>query len=282
MVTEETGVIEYTTAGQIATAFQAAKKRIERAANELQQAYADLNKQIENTSIRVDPPRIVLCGRVDTDDADLLIAKAKMQVWAGLIDKLNIRKVMSSKRSEELSKLLHSQDYGWAAAQLPDITPETILDVLSGMAQGVEEFLKEAVLEEYDYWKPMRRSDYKTNQKSVDSGKLERKVIRWVGDHRWLDSRHAAHIRAISNIMSMLDGKGACKGYRCEIEDAISAGNDAGETPYFTWKRFGNGNLHLTFRRQDLLDKFNAICGRNRLAGDTSQLYRDYQAGRWD
>lgn len=282
MVTEETGVIEYTTAGQIATAFQAAKKRIERAANELQQAYADLNKQIENTSIRVDPPEFELNARDSTRDTELLIAKAKMQVWAGLIDKLNIRKVMSSKRSEELSKLLHSQDYGWAAAQLPDITPETILDVLSGMAQGVEEFLKEAVLEEYDYWKPMRRSDYKTNQKSVDSGKLERKVIRWVGEHRWLDSRHAAHIRAISNIMSMLDGKGVCEGYRCEIEDAISAGNDAGETPYFIWKRFGNGNLHLTFRRQDLLDKFNAICGRNRLAGDTSHLYRDYEAGKWD
>lgn len=269
MVTEETGVIEYTTAGQIATAFEAAKKRIERAANELQQAYADLNKQIENTSIRVDAPRIVLCSRVETQDTDLLIAKAKMQVWAGLIDKLNIRKVMSSKRSEELSKLLYSQDYGWAAAQLPDITPETILDVISGMAQGVDEFLKEAVLEEYDYWRPWRRSDYKTNQKSVDSGKLERKVIRYVGYSRWLDPRHASHVRAISNIMSMLDGKGVCEGYRCEIEDAMNEGHDAGETPYFIWKRFQNGNLHLTFRRQDLLDKFNAICGRNRLAGAT-------------
>ena len=270
MVTEETGVIEYTTAGQIATAFQAAKKRIERAANELQQAYADLNKQIENTSIRVDPPDYVFGYRKDsTKDADVVVARAKLQVWAGLIDKLNIRKVMSSKRSEELSTLLYSDKYEWAAAQLPDITPETIMDTIAGMAQSTQDFLEEAIREEYDYWKPYRKSEYKTNQKSVDSGKLERKLIKYSGHYSWMTSDMERHLVALSNIMSMLDGKGVCKGYRCEISDAVRSDQSCGTTDYFEWKRFGNGNLHLTFRRQDLLDKFNAICGRNRLAGAT-------------
>lgn len=270
MVTEETGVIEYTTAGQIATAFEAAKKRIERAANELQQAYADLNKQIENTSIMVDAPDFAFGYRnYGSKDADVLVARAKLQVWAGLIDKLNIRKVMSSKRSEELSQLLHSDKHEWAAAQLPDITPETIMDTIAGMAQSTQDFLEEAIREEYDFWKPYRRSEYKTNQKSVDSGKLERKLIKYSGGYSWLTGDFERHTIALSNIMSMLDGKGVCKGYRCEIADAVRSNQTCGTTDYFEWKRFQNGNMHLTFRRQDLLDKFNAICGRNRLAGAT-------------
>ena len=75
---------------------------------------------------------------------------------------------------------------------------------------------------------------------------------------------------ALDNIFHRLDGKGVPSGHRGPLVDAINActeGNNTAETPYFKARCFLNRNLHLWFKRQDLLDKFNEIAGRNRLPG---------------
>ena len=70
--------------------------------------------------------------------------------------------------------------------------------------------------------------------------------------------------------MHLLDGKGQVKGYSGPLVDAINLAHhnkqQSAATEYFHAKWFLNGNLHLEFLRQDLLDKFNEICGTNRLA----------------
>ena len=61
----------------------------------------------------------------------------------------------------------------------------------------------------------------------------------------------------------MLDGK-ALSAYRDgDLSKAIEAAEGGiGETEFFRFKCFGNGNLHIEFRRMDLVDQLNAIGGR--------------------
>ena len=74
-----------------------------------------------------------------------------------------------------------------------------------------------------------------------------------------------AHCMTLDNIMHLLDGKGIIKGSNGPLVEAINSTVGVGETEYFRFKCFINSNLHLEFKRQDLLDKFNQIAGSNRL-----------------
>lgn len=78
---------------------------------------------------------------------------------------------------------------------------------------------------------------------------------------------HDAQLRAIENVFSALDGKGSIsKTHNGLLVDAINQSADGrGETDYFRFRCFKNRNLHLEFRRLDLLARFNQIAGGARL-----------------
>jgi hypothetical protein len=71
----------------------------------------------------------------------------------------------------------------------------------------------------------------------------------------------------LENVFTALDGNGQiAKRYNSVLEDAIcSAPGGVGETDYFNFKAHRNGNLHISFRRRDLLARFNQIAGGARL-----------------
>src|SRR5690606_15500029 len=76
----------------------------------------------------------------------------------------------------------------------------------------------------------------------------------------------ASHVTALDNIFHMLDGKGPVKEYKGSLVSAIEASEDGtGETEYFRFRCCKNGNLHLEFKRADLLALFNRIAGKARL-----------------
>ncbi len=69
---------------------------------------------------------------------------------------------------------------------------------------------------------------------------------------------------ALDNVFSGLDGKGTITPtHYGPLGDAIRAcgPSGSGETDYFAFRVFKNGNLHIHFKRLDLLAKFNAIAG---------------------
>jgi len=45
------------------------------------------------------------------------------------------------------------------------------------------------------------------------------------------------------------------------LVDAINTSNGTGETEYFKFKACKNGNLHLEFKRMDLVSKLNQLAG---------------------
>jgi hypothetical protein len=269
-------VIEYTTACRMASVFEKNTRLIEQKLTDVQeliQEIADAFNQAEHYNYHLEYE--YHSRRVTPAE---LVKHLKLTAWNTIISHTGIRKVMSSKRQEELNKILHSQTAS-DADKLPDISEDSIVSVINGYASSAEDLLFESIREEYDYWKPGTYCKLKTNLKSVEENRLGKKIIatyatdgrQWLNHSRGyagysISFRARPHFMNIDNIMHLLDGKGTIKGNNGPLVDAISL-HVNGETEYFKFKCFENRNVHLEFKRTDLLDKFNAICGRNRLGG---------------
>ena len=79
------------------------------------------------------------------------------------------------------------------------------------------------------------------------------------------------NIRGIDNVFHALDGNGTVHTHRGPLVDAINqCGREGkGETQYFKFKCFTNRNLHLEFKRLDLVAKLNQVAGGRRLKQGT-------------
>ena len=206
-------------------------------------------------------------GALDLDDVESakkfepLVVGAKRRAWRILSDKLGILKIMSVKRRTEFEKQLESGD-------LPEIDEDTILQILLGLAGDAASMATEAAKEVFDYLRP-RKSDnatpYATN---ADYFRVGLKVILtyavergWgnVGGWRFNYNREKYFI-AIDNTFHILDGKGILRDGETPLVAALKkAENGVGETDYFKFKCFKNGNIHLAMKRPDLVKQLNGL-----------------------
>jgi hypothetical protein len=186
--------------------------------------------------------------------------RMKAAAWRYLVNRIELKKMASIARAKEIDKQLHERP-----DTLPDITMENIFGWLETMALKGTEFLNEAVIEVYGKLRPSYMKRHKTNS----AFRVGKKVIltgRVSGAYKAGHFRVAYYfedeLRALDNVFHMLDGK-ALSAYRkgdltTSIEDASEG---VGETDYFRFKCFRNGNLHLQFLRLDLVERLNAIGG---------------------
>ena len=80
----------------------------------------------------------------------------------------------------------------------------------------------------------------------------------------YVDYRDRPKLVSLERVFLWLDGQGGrTKNNRSELEEAIDAAPWEGraETTYFELRKCRNRNIHLRFKRKDLLAKFNAIAG---------------------
>jgi len=135
-------------------------------------------------------------------------------------------------------------------------------------AANLQVFLEEAVTEVFEYLRP-HNSHHKTNTEYEIKNKV---ILTWMVERGYgktpfrVNYHRDKHLIALENVFLMLDGKGVVKSYHGELYDGICSTEDGtGKTPYFKFRCFQNGNLHLEFLRPDLVAKLNAIAGGNRL-----------------
>lgn len=154
---------------------------------------------------------------------DAILQKMKLAAWGAIIERLNIRRLMSSKRIAQLNEALgngsgrgYYRGDGEERTEFPDITPENIVAVASGMVSSANEFLEEAVAEEYDHWRPRYTDEYKTNRNGFY--KLTPKLIKGYTVQSGYGAKGyrcnydaERHVTALDNIFHMLDGKGPVK-----------------------------------------------------------------------
>lgn len=155
---------------------------------------------------------------------------------------------------------------------MPEITQSSVTDVVRSFSSQLDTLLTEAVTEVYNWLRPWR-DRYKTNSKYEVGKKV---ILEWTIEKHWAKEgrfrvRYESQQRltALENVFSSLDGAGqVSKGHFSLLQQAIESAEDGkGETKYFRFKCYRNGNLHLEFRSADLLLKFNQVAGKGQLKG---------------
>ena len=207
-------------------------------------------------------------GQTSPEETTQIIEGIKRQAWRVIVDRLELRRILSIKRRAELdSQLADGRD----AKALPEITEANILAMFQdGMAKSVD-YAREAVFEVFDWLRPQvgATAKLKTNNK----WQIGKKVIIGGAVEPWHRGKfrtnyyHQANITALDNVFHMLDGRGALKTHYGPLHDAIEQSDGQGETEFFKFRCCLNGNLHIEFLRPDLVTKINQMAGRNRLRG---------------
>ena len=84
----------------------------------------------------------------------------------------------------------------------------------------------------------------------------------WSGTKFRVSYHYENQLRALDNVFHMLDGKPLSTYRNGDLINAINESErGAGETEYFRYKSFLNNNLHLEFRRMDLVQRLNEVGG---------------------
>ena len=193
-------------------------------------------------------------------DFDKKRLRMKAAAWRYLVDRIEIKKLASIKRAKEIDKQLHDKP-----DSLPDITMDNIFGWLESMAGQGRQFLEEAAVEVYRNLRPSQWNRHKTNsafrvgRKAILCGRVCHAYN--AGKFR-VNYHFQDELRALDNVFHMLGGEGLSNyrdGDLCRaIEDAPEG---IGETELFKFKCYGNGNLHIEFKRLLLVAELNKLGG---------------------
>lgn len=128
------------------------------------------------------------------------------------------------------------------------------------------EFATGKIREEFEFWRPSQhsRAKYRTQwQTHLVPRKIIKSVVRSTYNGMFEESYHfRGHVESLDWVFHALDGKGIPEGHYGPLVTAIrqtSTQSPCGQTDYFKFRCYGNGNLHLEFLRGDLLADFNRI-----------------------
>jgi hypothetical protein len=261
----ETLPIPRTTITQLVCAYMAAQNQINEAfrllataRDGLVQAYGEPKRSCYG----FDLAHLISQHHVSLDHPEELMKHLQRDAWRTLAERMELRRVMSSARVKELDHQLQTGE------GLPAITEADIMAVLEGTFASLGTYREEAVKEVFEFLRP-RHSRYKTNTEF----EIGKRVIlgyavepKYDGGWRTCYQREQ-ELRCLDNTFHALDGKGLIPTYGGPLCDAIGAvgSKGVGETIYFKFRCFHNHNLHIEFRRLDLLAQLNQTAGGNRL-----------------
>jgi len=252
-------IIPRTTLTQLVAAWRQSEQEIRQGFALLDTAQARLNEQFRDTyrfTLKIEH-----CSRRYTQ-ADEVLKELKKEVWSVFIERMELRRILSVERAKELDRQLQSGE------GLPDIDEAQILAMMEGTLAQVHTFIEEAVKEVFEFLRPPG-SRYRTNSE-FEIGK--RVIISYACETNYqggfrVDFYREQNIRGIDNVFHALDGNGTVHTHRGPLVDAINqcSRDGQGETQYFKFKCFLNRNLHLEFKRLDLVAKLNQVAGGMRL-----------------
>lgn len=184
----------------------------------------------------------------------------KRKAWNSTVKQMGFSRLMSQKRLDQLQEDLNTDN-------IPDFNLSNIHNIFQSLYTTQEDMFAESVKEVYNWLRPI--SSYKTNspyevQKKVI---LTRILDNW-GFGKKLDYKQEQNIYNLDKIFHALDGNGIPK-YPADlvtiIKQTFEDNEDVCNTDYFSAKFYNNGNMHLVFKRLDLVDKFNKIAGKNQM-----------------
>lgn len=217
------------------------------------------------------------------------IRRIRIDFWRRTLDLQEVKSRLTKKRLNEFEE-------GVKYRSGMDFTENNIRSFLLNLISGYDDTLTNAVLEVFDKFTVKHCWDdgvftdnihYFNGWKTNNAFRVGKKVIipvygghgngpfrDWISDKWNLDYQVAAELLDIDVVMNYFDG---CPDYRSitkALETAFACGqNRKIESTYFTITAFKKGTLHLTFKDEDILRRFNiAACkGKGWLPMDYGQ-----------
>ena len=262
--TSDTALMLPQTLPQMARAFVEAKAEMRAALEALEAAQAKLDLAFGSGShhsrgFGIRDPHRGSEWQPKPEDVEI---QWKQTAWRILVDRMELKRICSVKKAAEIDKQMED------AKNLPEITEANMLAMIQGNARDLGAFLQEAIIELFDRLRPWHHGDlgdgYKTN-KIYQIGErlvLSGYVSHGYGNARFRVSYHGDRtqtLRCLDNVMHLLDGKGTVPTHAGPLVDALNGNDNNGhvETEYFEARSFKNCNLHLRFKRLDLLAQLN-------------------------
>lgn len=281
-----TGLTQRTTLSELCRAWNRSERELKAAFKLLRRAESRLEDVFGGSDRHRFTIQCYKHTHLEFDRPEIALSRLHRQAWAVIAERLELRTVMSLKQIAELDgQIEHGKD-------LPPIRYADLLATVESLLNRRGEFLREKVHECYrwlrpEHWNADRsgkqyyHAPYVTNAKSFTAG-VGRKVIISYGCERGY-SQTASYtiayskrdqLRALDQVFHLLDGKEQPRTFNGELIDAVALqtknGGSEAETDYFRVKCFRNQNIHLEFKRGDLLDKFNLIAAGKNLNAPTT------------
>ena len=179
----------------------------------------------------------------------------RRNAWKYLLDHMQVWSIMSDIAKCHLMNQLRDN-------KMPEITHENVLGTFQQFFTNADTFFEDAVKEVFNFLRPGPwRERYKTNQRYKIGFRV---ILTWAVDSWSIKSGMTQSLRALDNVFHRLDGKGSPKypdDLVTALTEAIRKKAPVAETPYFRCKWYKNGNLHVEFRRSDLLTRLNQLGG---------------------
>lgn len=253
------GLTVRATVADLCAVFASAERDVRAAFASIVAAQARVNAAFTlggNLPIRVDASRH---GYHDSfDEPEHAIERMRRAAWGVIVDRLELRRMLSIKRYERLVEQIEKETP-------PELTEENVNAFVLQYAADLPTMIRESVVEVFEWLRP-HYSEHKTNSE-LEIG--PRVVLGWMVERAWngpgyrVDYRRGQHLIALENVFSSLDGKGSfTRTHYSELQNAIQASPDGhAETEYFEAKCYKNRNMHLRFKRLDLLQRLNQIAG---------------------
>jgi len=208
------------------------------------------------------------CDYRITDLARAELKGVKARAWRWLLARSGAQNILSRQRQEKFEANLQN-------GTAPEVTLEAVMELFSLFRDN--DLAREAIQEAFDALRPGRWAyeRYQTNKKSA--WKVASKIIltgvlrvnHWSREKQYeVIYQSETRLNLIDRAFHLLDGKAFnVNAHKSPLVDAINTtplSVGRGETKYFRFKCYRNGNLHLEIRRADLLRELNRIGGEGR------------------
>ena len=262
-----TDLTERTTITELVHIFERAEADIRASFAKINSALTAIGFAFENDGdqARIRYPHVRWRHETNYNEPDEAMHELRRSCWGCLVERLKVRRIMSIKAWDELQRTIEKEDP-------PPITVENVEALVRRFQVEAGDMLRASIEEVFDWLRP-RCSEYKTNtefeigKRVVLSWMVEPWVTRWTVVHS-----HEQNLIALERVFAMCDGQAfqpdegiSFSAISSAIKSCKLPGPCQGETPYFKFRGYRNRNLHLEFKRPDLVTKLNAIAGGARL-----------------
>jgi len=191
---------------------------------------------------------------------DLIVAGAIHSSWKKFFSMSGVMKMMTASRQKKLYKAFNEKlsPTTHILLNFPPIDPVTVISFLESQVMGQKEFITEAIREEIVF----SQKHFENDRISLLPSKVvvNNLIIDVMGE-RIIGASASSRLSALDSVFHILDGRGYPEGKSGQlIGGAIELGCPGTiETDYFTCVIKPNGTAIVSFKRNDLVKKFNDI-----------------------